>query len=200
MLLSFFNGLVLAFGLILPLGPQNMYILQQGLQKKGFVRILPIVLTAAICDTILILLAVFGISSNLLLVPNISNAIVIAGVFFLVYMGIVNFRAAPARPKKVEIKGALMAQLAKVVMLSFLNPHAIIDSVLVISATAYEYHGKERMVFTLACIITSWIWFFALGNIGNYVKINGDGRKMNIIAGCVMWICAILLLKKGFYS
>jgi L-lysine exporter family protein LysE/ArgO len=51
-----------AFGLILPPGVQNVFVFNQGAMHKKFTRALPAVLTAGVCDTILIGLAVAGVS------------------------------------------------------------------------------------------------------------------------------------------
>ncbi len=55
-------GFVLAFGLILPLGVQNIFIFSQGAAHPKLRHALPAIVTASICDTLLILLAVAGVS------------------------------------------------------------------------------------------------------------------------------------------
>jgi L-lysine exporter family protein LysE/ArgO len=59
---AFIHGTILAFGLILPLGVQNVFIFNQGANQPTFLRAIPAVITASICDTLLILLAVLGVS------------------------------------------------------------------------------------------------------------------------------------------
>mgnify|MGYP001218790420 FL=1 len=48
------HGIILAFGLILPLGVQNIFVFNQGATHKKFTNALPVIITAGICDTILI--------------------------------------------------------------------------------------------------------------------------------------------------
>ncbi len=48
------HGIILSAGLILPLGPQNIFIFIQGAMHQNIRKSLPAVITAAICDTILI--------------------------------------------------------------------------------------------------------------------------------------------------
>lgn len=62
MIQSILHGFLLAFGLILPLGAQNVFVFNQGANYKSFKKIIPVIVTAGLCDTLLILLAVFGIS------------------------------------------------------------------------------------------------------------------------------------------
>jgi len=59
----FIVGVVLAFGLILPLGPQNMFILSQGATQSKLRRALPAFITAG-CDTAMIIIAITGTAAS----------------------------------------------------------------------------------------------------------------------------------------
>src|SRR5689334_22809926 len=91
---AFIHGYLLAFGLILPLGPQNAFILNQGAARPRWGEALPVVLAAALCDTLLILLAVFGVSVVVLTIPWFKTALIVAGACFLLYIAWLNWRAA----------------------------------------------------------------------------------------------------------
>ena len=81
-----FHGIILAFGLILPLGVQNVFVFTQGVTQPSMVLALPAAITAAICDTILIILAIFGLSMIVLQFEWIRLILIIAGILFLLYM------------------------------------------------------------------------------------------------------------------
>ncbi len=53
---------VLAFGLILPLGSQNVFVFTQGAIQPRLLNALPVAIVASLSDTLLILLAIFGVS------------------------------------------------------------------------------------------------------------------------------------------
>ena len=59
------HGIILAFGLIIPLGVQNVLSLTKVRANQTFGGA-PVILTASICDTLLILIAVQGVSLVLL--------------------------------------------------------------------------------------------------------------------------------------
>lgn len=80
------HGLLLALGLILPLGAQNIFIFNQGANHAKLKRVIPVIITAGLCDTILILLAVIGVSIILLTIPVLQLIIYIIGLIFLFYM------------------------------------------------------------------------------------------------------------------
>ena len=62
----------------------------------------PLVLTASICDTLLILIAVQGVSLVLLTFSWLTNTLYIIGFFFLLYMGFVIWRSNPSNDIKQE--------------------------------------------------------------------------------------------------
>ena len=45
------HGFILALGLILPLGVQNVFVFNQGAVQSRFVKALPAIITASLCDT-----------------------------------------------------------------------------------------------------------------------------------------------------
>ncbi len=60
MLEAVIHAVLLALGLILPLGVQNVFVFNQGASQSRFRNALPAVITAGVCDTVLIGLAVGG--------------------------------------------------------------------------------------------------------------------------------------------
>ncbi len=87
MFIAIIHGIVLAFGLILPLGAQNVFVFQQGALQPRLYQALPVVITAALCDTLLIALAVIGVSVVVFTIPVLQIGLYIIGFCFLVYMG-----------------------------------------------------------------------------------------------------------------
>lgn len=53
---AFFHGLTLSLGLIAAVGPQNVFVFQQGAVQPRLRCSLPTVLTAGVADTVLIIL------------------------------------------------------------------------------------------------------------------------------------------------
>lgn len=89
------HGIVLAFGLILPLGVQNVFIFQQGAWQKQVWRALPAVISASVCDTLLIVLAIAGVSVIVQQLPMFKAAMMAGGFLFLLYMGWVTWNSRP---------------------------------------------------------------------------------------------------------
>lgn len=202
------HAFILALGLILPLGVQNVFIFQQGMVQRKVWKVLPVVITAGLCDTLLIGLAVGGVSVLVLGLPWVRSALMIMGVLFLVYMGYVTWRSAAAAPTAPEAVGeglqqensALPArkQILFALSVSLLNPHAILDTIGVIGTSSLQYEGQEKLVFMLTCIMVSWIWFALLAAAGMIVgTLDGSGRWFRILnrySALLIWGIALYLL------
>ncbi|SLK19232.1 LysE/ArgO family amino acid transporter [Bacillus toyonensis] len=191
------HGIILGFGLILPLGVQNVFVFSQGTTQPRLIRALPATITAALCDTFLILIAVFGLSVIVLEFEWLRLSLMTAGILFLLYMGYVIWKSKPINSetnKALQIRQQVIFALS----VSLLNPHAILDTIGVIGTSALKYVGMEQVLFTIACITVSWIWFFGLTLAGTVMKkLEGTGSLMNIFNKCsalFIWGTAIYLL------
>ncbi|RKP58256.1 amino acid transporter [Cohnella endophytica] len=184
------HGLLLGFGLILPLGVQNLFVFNQGANQPSFIRALPAILTASICDTILIFTAVIGVSFVVLSFSWLQTALYGFGFLFLMYMGWVIWKSEPhggASQRKSEPKQQILIAAS----VSLLNPHAIMDTIGVIGINSLNYSGSEKWIFTLSIILVSWIWFFGLAFVGRQVvKLDSRGKfisKLNKVSAIMIW-------------
>jgi len=193
---AFLHGIILAFGLILPLGVQNVFVFSQGATQPNLLRALPASVTAAICDTLLILLAVFGLSLIVLQFEWLRITLMAIGIVFLLYMGYSIWRSNPANTENSEAL-PIKKQILFALSVSLLNPHAILDTIGVIGTSALKYSGAEQMMFTIACVFISWLWFFGLTLTGaSFKKLDGSGKLMRVFNKCsavFIWATACYL-------
>lgn len=203
MLASFIHGFILAFGLILPLGVQNVFVFNQGALQPRFSKALPVVITAALCDTLLILVAVLGISFIILGSFWMRTILIVVGGIFLIYMGWTSWNSKSSKDKEEAAKEfPLKKQVVFAVSVSLLNPHAIMDTVGVIGTSSLKYQGEEKVIFAVTCILVSWIWFLGLALVGRISgKLDQSGRFMlvlNKLSAIVMWGAAIYVVYSLF--
>jgi L-lysine exporter family protein LysE/ArgO len=192
------HGFILAFGLILPLGVQNVFIFNQGAMQPRWRSVLPVVLTASICDTLLISLAVLGVSAVVLGEAWIRITLLSVGILFLLYMGYTTWKS---RPKAEEASNQIFSprkQIAFAASVSLLNPHAIMDTIGVIGTSSLSYTGPAKITFMVVCILVSWLWFFGLSIVGRWIgKLDQSGRfilLLNKISALIMWGTAVYLI------
>lgn len=199
MLAAFIHGIVLAFGLIIPLGILNVYVFNQGATQKHYWQTLPVVITASMSDTILITTAVTGVSVIVLGLGWIKMLLMIVGIGFLLYMGWQTWKSAAVVSESKNEQYAIGKKIAFTASITLFNPHAIMDTIGVIGTSSLQYSGEEKLAFTLATILISWLWFFGLALVGRLTrKLDSTGRLlyvMNKVSAIVMWVAAIYLIK-----
>ena len=199
----FFHGLILALGLILPLGVQNVFIFNQGAIQPTLKKALPATITAAICDTLLILLAILGVSLIVMQYDWLRLSLIIIGAIFLIYMGFqIWFAKGNPQSGAQTMQMSTKKQIVFALSVSLLNPHAILDTIGVIGSSSLVYSGTEKTIFTVTCILVSWCWFHGLCLAGRMLKkVDTSGRFLRIlnkISAVIIWITALYMVKSIF--
>jgi len=194
MIHAFLYGALLTLGLIVPLGAQNIFIFNQGASQKHFLHALPSVIAATICDAILIICAVLGVSVIVLAIPWLKTLILVVGFCFLLYMGSVTWRSKPHHLQEGKKPISAKKQIVFALSVSLLNPHALLDTIGIIGTSSLQFVGNEKLMFTFACIFISSCWFFGLSVLGHFLhKIDKSGRWFLIInkmSAIIVWIIA----------
>ncbi|MDA8226396.1 MAG: LysE/ArgO family amino acid transporter [Desulfitobacterium hafniense] len=198
MTLAFIHGFILAFGLILPLGVQNVFVFNQGALQPRLVNALPVVITAAICDTLLITLAVMGVTVVVLGSFWLKTLLLGAGFLFLIYMAWTTWNSKPGiNGQETAHRFTPTKQIVFAASVSLLNPHAIMDTIGVIGTSSLNYEGLEKVAFAGATILVSWLWFFGLAVAGRVTGVlDKSGRFMvllNKVSALVMLGAAIYI-------
>ncbi|MBT2760200.1 LysE/ArgO family amino acid transporter [Paenibacillus sp. ISL-20] len=186
------HGFILALGLILPLGVQNVFVFNQGAVQPRFIKALPVMITASLCDTLLISLAVLGVSVVVLEYEWIRTVLFSLGICFLVYMGRVTWESKPSGQAQEETRSFTpKKQIVFAMSVSLLNPHAVLDTIGVIGTSSLQYTGIDKVVFAVVCIAVSWLWFLGLGIAGRTAgRMDPSGKwlsTLNRISALIMW-------------
>jgi L-lysine exporter family protein LysE/ArgO len=194
--LGFLAGLLLGLALIMPIGVQNLFVLNQGLEL-GLPRALLAAASAALCDSLLILLGAFGAAAAFSAVPAARDVLIVAGVAFL---GILGLRALTTRPHEEAVPRVRRARaiVAQAVGVSLLNPHAILDTVGVVGGAIASRTG-DRVEFAAGTVTASWLWFAGLVLAGALLdaRIGVRGRlAIQRFSGALMLAFAVVLARE----
>lgn len=193
----FLHGSSLALGLILPLGAQNTFIINQGATHKNYFKVIPAVVTAALCDTFLIILATSGVSQVVLHYPLVKYIMFVVSVSLLGYLGWKMWRTTPNTNSDTDSSSSysLRFQVITGMTLSLFNPHAIADTIAAIGTSALAYDDfRQRLYFTAACVMVSWLWFFALSIFGGFLAKNSFYNKyQSKISAIMIWASCIAI-------
>ncbi len=191
------QGFMLCAGLIIAIGPQNLFILQQGLRRRH------LLLTALLCtffDLLLIGLGVGGVGSALAADARVLTVTTLGGATFLFGYGVRALHAAWVSPVVaigdrsqamrevgvLSVKGTVLATLS----FSFLNPAAYLDTLLMIGTTSSRYPLDERLFFGAGAAMASALWFFTLtygaSRLTPLFHHRAAWRTLDVVSGCIM--------------
>lgn len=159
------KGLFLYAGLIVAIGPQNLFVLQKGLQGRHLFA------TASVCSLADLLLIGAGVGGGgALLAANHTLATLtgLAGAGFLIVCALRSFRSAllPRTGSDNPVGGALPVSLKGTLTaacgFTFLNPAAYVDTLLMVGGTSAHFALDERLFFGVGAVLASVLWFFGL--------------------------------------
>jgi L-lysine exporter family protein LysE/ArgO len=151
-------GLATAF----PVGVQSFVVMNQGL-RYGYPRVLTGIVTASLCDTLLIVAGAAG-ASTLLADADERVPVILIGIAFLATFGILAFRAPPEEEAgEVKSVGRPLAMVAQTVGVSLFNPHAVLEMVGVLGGAIAAQTAGNRIEFACGVITASWAWFLMVG-------------------------------------
>nr|WP_302469525.1 LysE/ArgO family amino acid transporter [Vibrio antiquarius] len=150
--------------MIIPIGAQNAYVLNQGIKRNHHLT------TATICsilDMIFISLGIFGggaiLSQNEILLTSVT----LGGIAFLIFYGLLSLKSAFKSDSESESKGELVARGRRTVILgalavTVLNPHLYLDTVVILGSIGGQFEGHDRIAFALGTMMASFVWFYTL--------------------------------------
>lgn len=157
---SYFNGMLVAAGLIVAIGAQNAFVLAQSLRREHH---LPVAALCVLCDALLVSAGVFGLAAVLAQNPLLLGIARWGGAAFLLWLGVQALRRA-LRPQALQRedsaprsrKAVLLAALA----VTLLNPHVYLDTVLLIGSLGAQQPAPGA--YALGAASASLLWFFSL--------------------------------------
>jgi L-lysine exporter family protein LysE/ArgO len=156
-------GFATALSLIVAIGAQNAFVLRQGLRRE---HVLPVVLTCAVSDALLISGGIAGLGVLLTGNPTALAVTKYGGAAFLLSYAFVAARRA-LRPSAMAPADHAPAALGRVVTtclaFTYLNPHVYLDTVVLLGALANQQGESGRWFYGAGAVTASFGWFFALG-------------------------------------
>ena len=164
---NFIQGFIIGSSLIIAIGPQNLYVINQGL-KKNFVFI--VVLICSLSDSLLIVCGIYLSNNILSLNTSIITIIKLIGGIWLILYGINKIKNS--RQHEIKSSEINAASFTKVVLttlaITYANPHVYLDTVILLGSISINFDSK--FYFGLGAIFASFIFFFSLGYFSNFLS------------------------------
>ncbi|WP_410498455.1 LysE/ArgO family amino acid transporter [Chitinibacter sp. S2-10] len=160
----FLQGMALCASLIMAIGAQNAFILRQGIARQN---LLIAVATCIGCDFLLMSAGVFGMGKILQSLPQLQQWMALAGAAFVFWFGWQSLQKA-LRPASLQLNDLTKRSTARSVVLaalgfSLLNPHAILDTVVLVGSIGAQQAPSNQPAFVLGAVSFSTLWFVSLG-------------------------------------
>ena len=199
LLLGFFTGL----SLILALGAQNIFVIEQGL-KKQFVFLVCIV--CSISDLILIFLGIFLFhffhQYFNIFIELILNVLLIIFLIYFVYSKIKNFRTNV--DFNSDVKEISQSKIFfKTLGFTYLNAHVYSDTVFFLGNFSKNFLFNEKIYFGLGASIASFLFFFGLGYLSTYFSKYAQSDKIwkyiNLFIIIFMSVLTIYIIRETLY-
>ena len=194
------ENLILGFltggSLILAIGPQNLFVIEQGL-KRNFVFTITTICAAS--DILLIFLGIFIyhiFDSISLEVEVILNIILI--VFLINYIK----DKIGSLKKEYKIKNIERSQNFKNIILktlgfTYLNPHVYSDTVFILGNLSKNFVLQEKFYFAFGASFASIIFFYSLGYMSsmfaNFIKKKNTWKYINSFIVSFMSILVVYI-------
>ena len=199
LVLGFFTGL----SLILAIGAQNIFVIEQGLKKQ---YVFLVCLICSLSDLLLIFLGIilfhlFHQHFNIFIEFTLNILLIIFLVYFI-YSKIKSIKVNLNFEK--EFKDASITEiLFKTLGFTYLNAHVYSDTVFFLGNFSKNFLLNEKFFFGIGASISSFIFFFLLGYLSTYFSKYAQNDKtwkfINLFIILFMSILTIYIFKETLY-
>lgn len=197
---AFVNGSLLGGALIIAIGAQNLFVLRQGMARD---QVFTVALLSSLIDASLIIVGALGLGSLIATVPWLVPFASWGGaVFLLVFGSLALFRAIYPKPQSSFHEEGVTSSFKKAVLMTLafglLNPHVYLDTVILLGGIAAAYEISARIYFVAGAVMTSFIWFFAIGygarTLTPLMRRPMGARILDLLVALMMFIVAANLV------
>tara|TARA_B110000438_G_C15590570_1_gene553644 strand:- start:186 stop:800 length:615 start_codon:yes stop_codon:yes gene_type:complete len=194
LVLGFFSGL----SLILAIGAQNIFVIEQGLKKQ---YVFLVCLICSISDLILIFLGIFLFQY----LGNFFNSSIELILNILLFLFLAHFIYGKISTQKNKItfnnqlkKISTSSIITKTLAFTYLNPHVYSDTVFFLGNFSKNFLTVDKYYFGIGASIASFLFFFILGYLSKllskYLQMNKVWKKINLFIIIFMSIIAFYVL------
>ena len=194
------ENLILGFltggSLILAIGPQNLFVIEQGLKKNFIFTITSI---CAVSDVLLIFLGIFIYNFFDFIsweVEVILNIILVLFLTTFIKDKIDEFKAR-YKIKNIKKSKNLKNIILKTLGFTYLNPHVYSDTVFILGNLSKNFKLEDKFYFALGASFASIIFFYSLGYMSSmfagFIKKKSTWKYINTFIITFMSILVIYI-------
>ena len=192
LVLGFFTGL----SLILAIGAQNIFVIEQGLKKQ---HVFLVCFVCSISDLILIFLGIFLFHYFIQYFNNtielIFNILLVIFLIHFIYSKIKLFNSNVNFDNETQDYTKFNVFL-KSLGFTYLNPHVYSDKVFFLGNFSKNFLIKEKIFFGIGASTASFIFFFIIGYLSKYAKSEKVWKVINIFIVSFMAILTLFIISE----
>ncbi len=174
LILGFFTGL----SLILAIGAQNIFVIEQGLKRQ---HIFLVCFICATSDLILIFLGIFLFHYFTQyfnsIIELIFNILLIIFLIYFIFTKIKSFKLKVNFNKEV-LDIPKFDIFLKTLGFTYLNPHVYSDTVFFLGNFSKNLIFNQKMLFGVGASIASFVFFFLIGYLSSYLSKYAQSNKV----------------------
>ena len=189
-------GFITSLSLILAIGPQNIFVIEQGIKKQ---HIFLICFICSVSDTILIFLGIFLFQYLGKYFNEITE--LIFNILLLIFLIYFIYTKISEKFKNIEIdKGEKHDERKKIILktlaFTYLNPHVYSDTVFFLGNFSKNFPINYKIYFGIGGSIASFLFFYLLGYLANYFS-----KYLNNVRAWVVikWIISLIMSLISIY-
>ena len=191
-------GFVTGLSLILAIGAQNIFVIEQGLKKQ---YVFLVCLICSVSDFILIFLGIFLFQYF----GNFFNTTIefILNILLFLFLVYFIYGKISAQNKKIilnqEIKNiSAISIITKTLAFTYLNPHVYSDTVFFLGNFSKNFLVIDKYYFGIGASIASFMFFFVIGYLSKllakYLQSDLIWKRINLFIIAFMSIIALYVL------
>ena len=176
-----FFGFLTGLSLILAIGAQNIFVIEQGLKKK---HIFIVCLICSISDFILIFLGIFLFHYF----QNFFSPLIELILNLLLLLFLINFIWRKLKSIKSQIlindnssDNTFISVVVKTLSFTYLNPHVYSDTVFFLGNFSKDFLITQKYYFGIGASLSSFLFFFILGYLSKFLSNYIDSKRIWII-------------------
>ena len=165
---DFIQGLIIGGTLIIAIGPQNLFVIQQGLKNS---YVFTVTLFCSLSDSLLIVIGIYLSNYIVQINPSIIGTIKVLGGIWLIFYGlnkVIKLNQIKDINKELNIINEYGKVLITLFLITYANPHVYLDTIILLGSLSTNFN--DQFSFGVGAISASFLFFFSLGYMSKFLS------------------------------
>ena len=192
----FFQGLLMGFAYVAPIGMQNLFVINSALSLERRQALLT-ALIVIFFDVTLALACFWWMGTVMKHHIWLQKAVLLIGSLVVLHIGFGLLRARPAEISGERQALPLLKTISFACVVTWFNPQAVIDGTMMLGAFHATLAGKGAAQFIFGVMTASTLWFLSLTLLISFFRRKfhaGALRGINILSGLIILFYGVKLL------